>query len=777
MANSLALDMALHFSNEETHSRVSATTSLRLCEIYFPTEILMYDCRMAKYSQKDTAMARLGLPIMTSNPNFVDYVERVQENLAVLSLTDDRAKLYLMESRPLAKYDPRFIAFEILFNHKPEPGKLERRFDPHISDKLFEQASLITCLKDLKRLYRNAKFIGLDLATVDWSIPPFIEDDEYLSEKTKDSLKKLPDSIQELNQLHESLKTVDHELTSDESLDSEISNKLTRVKEILDYILQKYEVQYIPTNVGSTALVYEAWKQGKLVSLGNPEDDQKKFDSLLSGLFLDTVGKEYQTLMREMAENLGLDNPEIRYIYQDQLSNTRTWVGTPEGWGWFTCVESALIHKLDLENPRDAGFRYLIYYPLIIDDYWFAGVAFIYSSLNFDPANGDIPEIFNRQKYSKIYNTIKSVSDTLKLSLREEALKQAEKRLRAGIKKEDVFIEVLKDYFVCFNVRREGEENQSHLLDSREIYKGHGIRLFGPVWLTNLPDKLKLIEREIDGYDASVSRVPGLFKSVDDLAQIISIERDKAKGEGIEEQSQKFSHQAVALMNMVWLDPERKKLSSRSRAGLWHLKTVAEVVGKIDLEAERLISEIDFPEWQTSIAGEIIQEVVDLSLSHALERATLQRLASTVEDKKLDKKINDKAFEILKKDSHINEFKRHIGLSPLLEEPWADWAIQKGFILCFYHVFWQAAYHAFRSACGQLQPLQNTQNAYLKVLVGEEEVEIRNVAVPPSVIASKSRDTAFFEDINEVQSYFRIEDYGQRESYWSTKIFRISKES
>ncbi|MEM8637398.1 MAG: hypothetical protein AAGG51_01075, partial [Cyanobacteria bacterium P01_G01_bin.54] len=314
---------------------------------------------------------------MTSNPNFADYVERVQESLAVFSLTDSKAKQYLMESKPLATYKPRFIEFEILFNDIDNQGVLERKFYPHVSDKLIAQAPHSTCLDDLKRLYRNAERMGIELETEDWRLPKHVRDDEYLSKHTRDSLDKLLDPqgvLSELRNLYESLK--EYEIPPGKNPEKKIETKLERVKELLNYLVQWYEVQYIPTNVGSTALVYEAWKQGKLIPLGNPEHDQDKFNELLSGLFIDSSSKDYKTLMCEMAQRLGLSNPGICNINQDKLSDDRIWVGTPEGWKLFSFLETSLIHKIDQEDESNkVKHRYLIYYPLMIDDYWFAGVA------------------------------------------------------------------------------------------------------------------------------------------------------------------------------------------------------------------------------------------------------------------------------------------------------------------------------------------------------------------------------------------------------------------
>lgn len=706
---------------------------------------------------------------MTSNPNFSDYVERVQENLAVLSLTNAKAKAYLMESKPLATYGPRPIAFEILFNDKPTSGEIERKFDPHVSDRLFEQASLATCLEDLKRLYQNAAKLNLALAQVNWSVPDHIRDDEYLASKVKESINHLSSSIQELGILYEELKDLHLTEDNEASLSLETRGKLERVKQILRHLLNRYEVQYIPTTVGSTALVYEAWKQGKLIPLGHPETDEKKFDRLLAGLFINATKKKYSNLLKEMAEDLDLTNPAVRTIGQDCLSNCKTWVGYPEGWAWFTCVESSLLHRLDLTEPEKLEFRYLIYYPLLVDDYWFAGVALIYSDLNVDPADGDIPEVFNRRKYAKIYNTVKSVSDTLKISLREEALKQAAKKLRAGTPKEDVRFEVVRDYFVCFNVRKIGSENNSHT-NTYELYADKHVKIFGPTWLASYPDKLDLIKGELTGYKAGVRHVKGLYELVDELAEAIAQEQ----AEGERRQSQKFAHQAAGLIQSVWGAPSAQALDLPTKASLWHLNTLIQVWGNNDLKPQTSITEIDFPHWRETSINDVMKNLVDFSLNHALERATFPR-AGAID---ADTKAQDRAFAIRNLTEPTAHLRADLGVGcPICE--WPDWVMLRGFVLCFHHALWQAAYHGFRARCGGYAPLPETQNAYLQVLITNDQAQILNAGIPEERSSSTNteqspRDSDFFDDINQrLLNVFKIDGPTPANSYWKTTITKL----
>ena len=608
-----------------------------------------------------------------------------------------------------------------------------------------------------------------------WSVPEHIQGDEYLAPKVKYSIDRLSSSIQNLSALYEELKDLDSTSVQDEaSMPPEIKGKLYEVKTILRHLLNRYEVQYIPTTMGSTALVYEAWKQGKLISLGNPETDGEKFDRLLAGLFINATKKKYPDLLKEMAEDLDLTDPPVRIIKQDSLSNCKTWVGYPNGWEWFTCVESSLLHRLDLNEPEKLEFRYLIYYPLLIDDYWFAGVALIYSDLNVDPADGDIPEVFNRRKYAKIYNTIKSVSDTLKISLREEALKQAEKKLRAGISKEEVYFEVVRDYFVCFNVRKTGSPNRSHT-NVHELYADEHIQIFGPSWLADHQEKLKWIEGELKGYKAGVRQIKGLYKLVDDLAAAIEKEQKEALAEGEKRQSQKFAHQAAGLIQSVWRNPRVQTLDLPTRASLWHLNTLIQIWGNNDLEAQKSITEVDFPNWREEPINNVMKNLVDFSLDHALERATFPRPGAI----DADRTARSRAFDLLNLPEPATEFRQRLGVTcPLCE--WPDWVMRRGFVLCFHHAFWQAAYHGFRASCGECDPLPGTQNAYLQVLIENNQAKILNSGIPATTSASSSdegivpRDSDFFDDINQrLSGFFKVEGPTAQDSYWMTIITKL----
>lgn len=727
---------------------------------------------------------------MTSNPNFADYVERVQQNLAVFSISDQAAKRYLQISDAISNYDPRFVAFAILFNEvqcyeagnfKLKPNGelgLQRKYALHISSRLVEEATLESSLEDLKRLYanRDRRFKNtVNFSTIDLS---FTGDLSKLGESTQESLKSIPIEIKNLDGLYQKLKM----LSSTDDFTEEKKADLDRVRKILRGLLKRYEVEYVETNFGTTALIYEAWKQGKLVPLGTPEVDANKFNKLLDALFINLKGKTYTKLLEEMSNNLQLNGIQGRY---STLSNGKPLKAIGEGKEWINCVELSLVHKILYPPEKSepvAISRYLIYYPLLIDDYWFAGVAYVYAKPSIDFSKEGVPEIFNQQKYSKIYNTIKSVGDTLKLSLREDALSKAEAQLKMGRQKQDVFLSAVKDYFVCFDVHRSGEGSRENAgTNKRKVYPipcssypfgppDRGIEIYGPEWLLDIPEKLALIPKEIEGYEVGLRKVLGLYHSLENLAQRIEAIEKEGKEKGIDEQSQKFAHQAAGLMRRIRSNPEVRSASLKTRVPLWFLHTLIETWGTSELDPMKPITEddADFPDWRGESVPDIMRKIVDFSLDHALGRATLQQPGAG----EADRRAWRRSFQLLSMDDPPNALRQQLGLlSPLCE--WPDWAVSIGFISCFYHAFWQAAYHGFRAACGEYPPLPGTENSYLQVIIQGNQVEIRNAAVS-TTDSQMPRDSAFFENLNQrFEGSFEVEGPIPQNGYWTTGITKV----
>ncbi|WP_392534739.1 hypothetical protein [Nostoc sp. C117] len=706
---------------------------------------------------------------MTSNPYFVSYVERVQESLAVFSMTDTDAANYVISSQPGKTYKPKFLIFEALFNHRYEQnGKtaIRRKFDPHISDNLLNAHQPESFLEDLKRLYENAEYLNLDWQSVRWASR---ESDEL----------RLSDLGEEMKLLSEIYDTKVRHLNP-----RELPNErdLQEIQRIIRKLIQRYEVEYIPTNFGANAIIYEAWKLGKFFSLDDPQEDKKRFVNVLNGLFIQENRISANNLLLEISQNLGLEH--LTQLEKSKLKNNKNWtikLSDDPHHSWFACVEQSLIHKIKYSQYQrpDISDRYLIHYPLIIDTYWFAGFAYLYAkddSRTIVKKLQKKPEIFDKNKYSKIFNVIQTVSETLKFSLRFDALSKVEERLKQQLGFEDLFLETVKDYFVCFNMSKTGEKPNTSATNKQLVYQNYGINIYGPEWLSDKHQEL--IRQELNGEMQIVGvRIPGLYEELQAKKQ----ETEKIQMRGREEQSRQIAHQAAGLVAEVWDDPMRIQLEPRTKASLWQLKSLVDVWGNFNLKPNKNISEDpepDFPEWETLTNKQVFQQLIDISLSHALRRATYTRTSEEVTDietQEADSNTVDRAIEILmNSEEPIDVFRDEVFGSSIEEAiEWVDrecpsWLRSRGFAICFHHCFWQAAYHAFRAKCA------DQSSPYLRIQVNDKEVIIRNrKEFDKTPYGEQPRDVIFFDSlIKRMQGAFDIKGPEMIDGFWHTIISR-----
>ncbi len=414
----------------------------------------------------------MGKYFMTSNPYFVSYVERIQESLAVFSMTDSEAAKYVQFNDSINKYQPKFLIFEILFNHKhQEEGKtvMRRRFDPHVSDRLLNTFQAELLLNDLKRLYSNAKFLDLDWQTVQWKNSV---SDEF----------RVSNMAEEMGALDEIFYNKIQNLNPGEI---PTNNELDEIKRIVTKLIHRYEIEFIPTNFGASAVMYEAWKLGHLLPLGSCEVDSRKFQKMIDGLFICQNETNTKNILLTMANNLGLEH--LTKIEESQLKNGKTWTQilyNQPSQAWFACVEKSLIHKDTYSNNHvDSLENYVIHYPLIIDNYWFAGIAYLSakwdnSFADREANSSDKPEVFQREKYFKLYNVIQTVSETLKFSLKFDALSKIEENLKNHLDFTDLFLQTVKDYFVSFNVSKTEEDPNKSSTNQMLVYSNHGIDIY-----------------------------------------------------------------------------------------------------------------------------------------------------------------------------------------------------------------------------------------------------------------------------------------------------------
>ncbi|QLE57460.1 hypothetical protein [Nostoc sp. TCL26-01] len=703
---------------------------------------------------------------MTSNPYFVSYVESIQESLAVFSMTDAEAARCMQMSDSINNYQPKFLICEILFNYRyQENGKsvIKRRFDPHVSDRLLNTFQPESLLDDVRRLYANAQYRNLDWQSVKWQSP---ESDEF--------------GVSNLAQDMKILDEIFYNKIENLEIGAVLSQSdLDEIKRIITKLIKRYEIEFIPTNFGATAIIYEAWKLGHLYSLGNYEVDSRKFQQMIDGLFICDKRRNTKNFLLTMANNLGLKH--LIEIEKSKLRNGKIWTRRlydDPSQSWFGCVERSLIHKMDYQDDqRYTADDYLIHYPIIIDNYWFVGMAYLFAkwdnSVNMrNPQLLDKPEIFQREKYFKLYNVIQKVSETLKFSLKFDALSKVQSNLNSQLELSDLFLETVKDYFVCFNVSKTGEPPNKSTTNEMLVYSNHGVDIYAPCWLT---EKHKdLIHEELDVSKKIVGiDIPKLYEELQQKMQ-------KAKEIQMvsrEEITKQVAHQSAGLVAEVWDDPARTSLKLSTESSLWQLKSLIDIWGNSDLKVSKNISEEpepDFPEWEAFTNKQVFHELINISLRHALRRATYTRTSKERTDEQTqqyDIKTVDRALEISGKLEAVTVFSHEILEKPLeeaiewLDRDYPEWLRWRGFAICFHHCFWQAAYHAFRAKCaGQSSP-------YLCIQVSHNQVIIKNCKIIKSFQNKDLHDSQFFEFINKrMQGIFNIKILDIENDFWYTVI-------
>ncbi|QFS52267.1 hypothetical protein [Nostoc sphaeroides] len=681
-------------------------------------------------------------------------------------MTDSEAVSYVQSSYSINNSRPNFLIFEVLCNYKyKKNGKaiFQRRFDPHVSDRLISTSQPESLLNDLKRLYANAQYRNLNWQSVRW----------HSQETEEFGLSDLPEKMQRLDELFYD------RIEKMEPGEIPTENELDEIKNIFTKLIKRYEIEFIPTNFGANAVIYEAWKLGYLLPLGDFEVDSDKFNKMIDGLFICKNKLNTKNLLLEMANNLGLKH--LTEIEESKLINGKTWTHklyNNSSQSWFACVEKSLIHKTNYSKDHlDSSDTYIIHYPLIIDNYWFAGMVYLFakwekSSGEREPQLSEKPEVFKREKYFKLYNVIQTVSETLKFSLKFDALSKLEDNLNKHLDFSDLFLETVKDYFVNFNVSKTGENANKSSTNEMLVYSHHGVDIYGPKWLTE--QHRKLIKAELDGQKKIVGiDIPGLYEEL----LLRKKEAEKIQIQGKEEQSRQIAHQAAGLVAEVWDDPVKEMLKSRTKSSLWQLKSLIDIWGNFDLKPSKNISEEpepDFPEWETLTNKQVFQELINISLRHALRRATYIRTleeTTDIQTQKADTKTVDKALEISKAVEPVSTFSNEVFETSLAEAiEWLDrdcpeWLRWRGFAICFHHCFWQAAYHAFRAKCSE------QSGPYLQIQVSYEQVIIKNRKKIDSLQVEDSRDLTFFESLNKrMQGIFTIQVPEVKDDFWYTII-------
>jgi hypothetical protein len=716
---------------------------------------------------------------MTSNPRFAQYVERVQQNLAVFSISDEAAKSFLRKSDCIANYSPSFLIFEILIYNQPE-GYSEhlRMFDPHVSDMLIEGLNSDSAISDLERLYANAEILKERGKRIDWqSIKWTLTDDE------SSEFSCLGREVEELFEIHEKLcgkhpysRSLNHLEQSFPEIDADSNRSdFEKVSKTLKKLVRRYERECIPTNLAASALIYEAWKVGSLQPLGNPEKDESAFENLLNALFFCIEKDSKESPLLKMAIDFGL--PDLKLPGGSRLASGELWENIPVK-PWFTCVESSLIYqKLLVEDKPDI---YVVHFPLLLDNYRFVGFCYLYGTVENAQ---ELSDIFTREKYPKFYCAIQAVSETLRFSLRADALNQVNKRLEEGQKDPELlFAEAVKDYLVCFDVISEKEDGYTlkvkrDSLNEKVLYEGHGIKVYGPKWVSEAHKEILFDELDNRGDHLHFDQIPSLYADV-----LLQIERfEKEREQGREDQAGVFSHQAAGLISEVWCDKNMSALRQQTQGCLWQLKTLVDLWGNFDLEPTKPLQEgpWDYPQfWLELDNRELLDKLMDTGIVHALRRATYRRSGAI--NPKIDEKARRKALEIERSPDRIALFKEWVGLDPVSNlNDYPDWLSHRGFVLCFHHCFWQSAFHGFHARCGAEEDgLENASpDWFVNVKIEANSVTISNrklANLASSEFLPASKDARFYRKIllDRIDNTFKIDGPSPDKSgrTWKTVI-------
>ncbi|MEM7064349.1 MAG: hypothetical protein AAF572_14435 [Cyanobacteria bacterium P01_B01_bin.77] len=690
---------------------------------------------------------------MTSNPRFAQYVDRVQENLAAFSLSDKQAEDSLIKGGSVEQSDSKFVVFEILVNDNTErDSRLIRKFEPHVSSKLSEGFTPRSSARAIERLDANTEYLDFQWNSIDWSTKELAQGEFANLDNEIDGLFALHKEMQgEHHHSGRSLDELEREISA-ANVD-EYQSELNDATITLKQLIKIYEREKLPTNLAASALIYEAWNLGRLQALSSSSNKNEcNFESLLDALFVHIKENSNEDPLIKMAQNIGASH--LSMPGKSCLKNGAKWIKRPEEL-WISCVENALIHALILEStPSDT---YIIHFPLIIDEYRFVGFCYLIARIK---NKDDLADIFTRSKYVKFFRLIQSVSETLRLSLRDDALDNVTKCLNNGEKNLDrIFLRVVKDYFVCFDVVQDDglvvNAERKNSLNTETLYCDHSIKIYGPEWISKKHKRLLCEELDGRGDQSLAYAVPGLYQEVKNRIEQFQRDRSQAKAD----QAGIFSHQAAGLVAEVWCDPHMGDLRLQSQGCLWQLKTLIDLWGNFDLEEDILLDEgpQDFPADWISVTGEkLLGYLIDTAITHALRRATYRRSG---EDHILNEESRRKAFDIKRNANRVKAFKDWVGLDIVKTDPYPEWVNYRGFVICFHHCFWQSAFHGFRASCGSEYA---SNKCFVRVEVTNAAVIVSNRKIPDTSETYSSspttRDAEFYtENLHGRLEKFKID--------------------
>jgi hypothetical protein len=378
------------------------------------------------------------------------YINTAQENIACFTMSDDDAKNSYLKDKSNKK---KFLTFEIL-------GENIRANNPirvYVSDD-------INNFNNLKK-----KVIEYNLTH-----PPSVGNQENIA-----NIRKL------------ALIFKDH-------------NKKDEISNLIKELISGYKDTLMSTNFGATALLCEAWYCGKFLK-------NEDYNNVLRALFIEKYDKtDTDFFMDEMRTGLDLErfDPKKNTSPTPKLTHCdKIWVENlvDESFKW---IEYSLIHqsKIGELNPL------LIHFPLIADNYFFLGLAYLNTTLKKQNDIKLIPEMYDSEKYPKMRLQIDLVANGIKEQRKRNVIEQAQKSINDTYgsdreleklpTKQKILLETVAKYFTCFNVIREGDKEYQRLPTEIKITSIYGISIFAPEWMKKykkcLRTEISDLKKELD---------------------------------------------------------------------------------------------------------------------------------------------------------------------------------------------------------------------------------------------------------------------------------------
>lgn len=459
-----------------------------------------------------------------------DYVKDVQLSLIPFAV-DDEQSVSIKDHVDKAT----FLIFELL---ELSPRK-RRIFKAHISNDLLlpdlnSFGALEVYNRKLKRLFDNDSSFYSDLKTKGY-LPKGIE---------------LPEGWQEWT-----------------------APKIAR--KVLDRLLTKYKNTPISPNLGTTAVVYQAWKQGIFHDFWQAGRRKKKFTDLIDlvrgTLFSDNHSvsdeKKLIELLNEMARRFSLKATDLTNgktkIAQVNANcsfdgkNGEAWALSTNDKDFFS-IELSLIHKIHYaiyqgsNGKRKANDKkyYLVHYPLVLDNYWFTGFGYYLAEKSIDTNKAELFEINKYYKFLDLLNETFGIP--LKNALRSRVLNNVDWKEPITV---GMLLHFLRQYFACFDFReiaskaRTSIRNKGIVYDVKKFQKKIAdkkpfrlreledvkIAVSVPVWVEdNYQEQLKA---EITSFLQEINRLKNDAESIKEIT-----EKHGSRASGVSIMSRNLSH-------------------------------------------------------------------------------------------------------------------------------------------------------------------------------------------------------------------------------------------